>query len=85
MVLYNLVILVKLEQKDHENCFLFNPKDVGGFYSAVMKYLNLSEEESILMGRNVGQVVKRELSKATLAKAYIKLIKNDKETEGKIS
>ncbi|WP_287622095.1 glycosyltransferase family 4 protein [Parabacteroides sp.] len=71
--------------RDGENGFLFNPKDIEGFYDAVMRYLNLSEEEKILMGRNAGQVVKRKFSKVAFGEAYIKLIKDDEETGGKIS
>ena len=61
--------------RDEENGFLFDPKDVDDFCRTVVRYLNLSEEQSFLMGRNARLTVKEKFSSAIFAEAYINLIK----------
>lgn len=62
--------------KDGENGFLFDPKDADSFYNAVMKYLNLSEEQSAQMGRNGHKVASDKFSQDEFAKAYIGLVQD---------
>ena len=62
--------------QDNINGFLFNPYDCENFYTAVQKYVSLSNEECSLMQKKNREKICDELSSDKFASNYIKLLKS---------
>ena len=68
-------MLYKTDQ-DNINGFLFNPESVDDILSAIVKFINLSDEDRRLMGsRNHDLCLKRNTADAFI-NSYVKLIEN---------
>lgn len=55
---------------DGYNGFICEPKDIGSFYNALIKFLNLSEEQKISQGKNGREFVKKKFSIDLIKKIY---------------